>query len=145
MYKTILMATDGSALAAKGIEQGLELSVVLKSNAIIMTATEPWEPGMSGWGGSSTLITEYQNRAKNVATELLATWQQRAEELKVPCQTIHMTDRFPADAILQVAKENEVELIVMASHGRRGLGRVLMGSQANSVVTRSNIPVLIVR
>lgn len=57
----------------------------------------------------------------------------------------HLADRWPADAIIEIAEEKGANLIVMASHGRRGLGRLLLGSQTVEVLTHSKVPVLVVR
>jgi nucleotide-binding universal stress UspA family protein len=56
-----------------------------------------------------------------------------------------MADQFPADGIIATAKDKGCDLIVMASHGRRGISRLLLGSQANQVVVHSTVPVLVVR
>ena len=61
------------------------------------------------------------------------------------CETLHVKNQFPAEGIIEAAKAQGCDLIVMASHGRRGLSRLLLGSQANRVVTQSTIPVLICR
>jgi nucleotide-binding universal stress UspA family protein len=61
------------------------------------------------------------------------------------CNTQHVKDRFAADGIMESAAEKGCDLIVMASHGRRGLQRLLLGSVANEVVTGSTVPVLIIR
>jgi nucleotide-binding universal stress UspA family protein len=63
----------------------------------------------------------------------------------VSCETLHVKDRHPGEGIIETAREKACDLIVMASHGRRGLGRLILGSVANEVVTHSTIPVLIYR
>ena len=65
--------------------------------------------------------------------------------MDVPCATIYVKDRHPAEGIIETAQTQMCDLIVMASHGRRGLARLLIGSQANRVVTLSPVPVLICR
>ena len=64
--------------------------------------------------------------------------------MAVECETVHVND-FPAEAILATAKAKNCDLVVMASHGRRGIARLLLGSQAAQVVTSSTIPVLVCR
>jgi nucleotide-binding universal stress UspA family protein len=63
----------------------------------------------------------------------------------VSCETVHVRDRHPADGIMETASQKGCDLIIMASHGRRGFDRLLLGSQANEVFTRSKVPALIVR
>ena len=63
----------------------------------------------------------------------------------VACETVHVPDGFPSDAIVQVAAGHGAGLVVMASHGRRGLGRVLLGSQTQAVLAKATVPVLVVR
>ena len=68
-----------------------------------------------------------------------------AKAAGVSCETVHVKDQHPAEGIIAAAKDKACDLIVMASHGRRGLGRLLLGSQANEVLTHSKVPALIVR
>lgn len=147
MYKHILIATDGSELAGKGLEQGLELAAALDAQVTIVTASERWTPADAGvvWGGSASMLEEYRKHVSAEAEELLAVAGSRAEELGVRHESVHVADRYPADAILETAAARGVDLIVMASHGRRGLNRLLVGSQTNAVIAHSTIPVLVVR
>jgi nucleotide-binding universal stress UspA family protein len=68
-----------------------------------------------------------------------------ADRAGVAADTLHVPDRWPADAIIEVAEARGCNLIVMASHGRRGLGRLILGSQTSEVLAHSKIPVLVVR
>ncbi len=72
-------------------------------------------------------------------------WPNSATKQGIACDTLHVKDRVPAEGIVETAKARSCDLIVMSSHGRRGLSRVLLGSQANNVVTHSSVPVLICR
>ena len=147
MYKHILIATDGSELASRGLEHGLRLAAATGAQATIVTVTEPWQSVDAGqmWGGSASLLDEYRTHAREAATKLLAAAAERASALGVTHQTHHEPDAYPADAILKIAGDRGADLVVMASHGRRGLDRLLLGSQANAVITHSTLPVLVVR
>ena len=147
MYKHILIATDGSELASKGLEHGLRLAVATGAEATIITVTEPWQTVDAGqmWGGSASLLDEYRTHASEAAAKILAAAGERANALGVNHQTHHEADAYPADAILKVAGDRGADLVVMASHGRRGLDRLLLGSQVNAVITHSTLPVLVVR
>ena len=79
-----------------------------------------------------------QRQVLNAAAE-------QGKAIGVACETLHVPQQYPAEGIIEAAKAKNVDLIVMASHGRRGLSRLVIGSQANRVVTMSTVPVLIVR
>src|SRR6185437_4968449 len=149
MYSRILIATDGSELADKGLEQGLALAKALGSGVTVLTVSEPWTPiGVDATGFAATeysLVDEYEKAASAAAEVTLKKASEAAEKAGVSCSTVYVSQKFPADGILDHAGANEVDLIVMASHGRRGLRRVLLGSQTMEVLTRSSIPVLVVK
>jgi nucleotide-binding universal stress UspA family protein len=90
-------------------------------------------------------IVEYEAAETAHATRILAAASEQAGSKGIACETIHVADRHPADGIVTSATEKGCDLIVTASHGRRGVGRLLLGSQANEVVTHSKVPTLIVR
>ena len=145
MYKHSLIATDGSDLAGKAVNAGLQLAKVLNANVTAVTVTEPWTAYITGEGPIAFPIDEYEKSASDNATRTLATVGDLATKIAVDCKTIHLKDQYPADGILGAAKSHACDLIVMASHGRRGLGRLLLGSAAVSVLTHSTVPVLICR
>jgi len=89
-------------------------------------------------------IEEYEQAAAERAEQILAKVRADAQKMAVPCETVHVND-FPAEAIFATAKAKQCDLIVMASHGRRGVARLLLGSQATRVVTLSSVPVLVCR
>lgn len=145
MYKHILIATDGSELAHKAMVQGFALAKSLGSKVTVVTVTEPWTAVVPGEMGMAFPIDEYEKGASENAANILAAVQKEADAAGVAADTVHMADQYPADGIIATAKEKSCDLIVMASHGRRGLSRLLIGSQANQVVIHSEVPVLVVR
>ena len=145
MYKHILIATDGSDLALKAVDQGLALAKALNAKVTAITATEPWTSIASGEMGMAFPIDEYEKGCAEGAAKILGVVSKQAEKAGVSCQTLHVQDQFAAEGIIETAKSRGCDLIVMASHGRRGLSRLLLGSQANNVVTHSTVPVLICR
>ena len=145
MYKNILIATDGSELALKAVDQGLALAKALNAKATAITATEPWTSVASVELGMAFPIDEYEKACAEGAAKILGVVSKQAEKVGVACQTLHVKDQFAAEGIIETAKSRGCDLIVMASHGRRGLSRLLLGSQANNVVTHSAVPVLIYR
>lgn len=145
MYKHILIATDGTELSEKALHQGLVLAKALGAEATIITATEPWESVIVGEVAVVLPPEKYEEMATANAMSALKKAQELAEKDGVACRTLHVRDRHPAEAIIAAAKDKGCDLIVMASHGRRGLSRLVLGSKANEVVTHSSVPVLIVR
>jgi nucleotide-binding universal stress UspA family protein len=90
-------------------------------------------------------LEEYDNRVATYAAGILSGVAEAAKTARVPCVTQHVKDKFVAEGIIGAAKSHRCDLIVMASHGRRGLSRFLLGNHANKVVKKSTIPVLICR
>lgn len=145
MYTHILIATDGSELAHKAVVQGFALAKTLGSRLTVVTVTEPWTAVVPGEMGMAFPVDDYEKGASENAGAILAAVKTEAASAGVDCETVHMSDQYPADGIIATAKEKGCDLIVMASHGRRGLSRLLIGSQANQVVVHSEAPVLVVR
>lgn len=148
MYKHILIATDGSGIARKAEAAGLALAKTLGAKATAVTVTEPWEAlsmAAQAERRMSNPITRYEESVVALASRVLAGVDEAAKTAGVTCATVHVKDRHPADGIIEAARERGCDLIVMASHGRTGLSRMLLGSQAMKVVARSKVPVLIYR
>lgn len=145
MYKHILIATDGSELAGKAIAAGFGLARELKAKVTAVTVTELWTAIVVGDAAIAFPVDEYEKSSNENAAHILASVSKLARKADIACTTVHAKDQFPAEGILDTARKNNCDLIVMASHGRRGLGRLLLGSQAVKVLTHSSVPVLICR
>ena len=145
MYKNILIATDGSELALKAVTQGLELAKAVNAKATVVTVTEHWATAVSGEMAVAFPVEEYEKGCAALAAKNLRGATDVAKTVGIECETLHVKDQFPADGIIETALKRKCDLIVMSSHGRRGVSRLLMGSQANRVVTHSSIPVLVCR
>ena len=146
MYKHILIATDGSKLAQKAVDQGLGLAKALGAKVSAVTITEPRAAVVPAEVAIAFPIVEaYEKAVAASAAKCLAAVDSAAMKLGVSCDTKHLSDQYPAEGIIAYAKEKNCDLIVMASHGRRGLRRLLLGSQAIEVLTCSSVPVLICR
>jgi nucleotide-binding universal stress UspA family protein len=102
---------------------------------------------MSREAGKKVLqaIETYEKAEAERARSILTAAAERAETAGVGWETHHVSDRRPSEGILDAARETDSDLIVMATHGRRGVNRVLLGSQTNEVVTHSETPVLVLR
>ena len=145
MFKRLLIATDGSESATKAVGAGLELAQRLNAQVAILTITEPWLGLVNTDMNAINFSFEgYEKATKEEAARLLSKIRDEATSLGVDCGTLHVNG-YPADAIIETAETAACDLIVMGSHGRRGIARLLLGSQATKVVTLSSVPVLICR
>lgn len=145
MYAHILIATDGSELAGKAVEQGLTLAKALGSKVTAVTVTEPWTAAVSGEWAVAFPVEEYEKAAAANASKILASVTEAAKRIGVDCETVHVKDQFAAEGIVEEAEKLKCDLIVMASHGRRGFARFVLGSQATRVLTHSTVPMLVCR
>lgn len=149
MYRHILISTDGSDVAQKGVDHGLSLAKSLDAKVTVITVTEPFPFHATAVGADWVPLTQdisgYEEGQQKAAEKLLAKVKESAAKIGVSTQLLHVPDAWPAEAIVDAAKTEGCSLIVMASHGRRGLGRLLLGSQTSEVLTHSPVPVLVVR
>lgn len=144
MYQHILIATDGSELATKGLDHGLRLAKALGAKTTIVMVTDMWATTALSSAGAETIVL-YEESMQAAVKEVLDEAARFATETGVPHETRHIPNRYAADAIVELAQEVSADLIVMASHGRRGFRRMLLGSQTTEVLTASTVPVLVVR
>ncbi len=145
MFNNILIATDGSDFARTAVTQGLALAKALGAHVTAVTATEPWAATAPPEILTQAFVQDYEKAAAARAKEILDVVAAAAKDASVACSTLHVRDHFPAEGILEAAAWAGCDLIVMASHGRRGIARLLLGSEAIQVLTHSTVPVLIFR
>jgi nucleotide-binding universal stress UspA family protein len=150
MYAQILIATDGSELAGHALDQGLKLAKALGSRVTIVTVTEPAAVVGGGYATMAGIgfdpIPELIDAQKKIADGVLDAAAKTAEgQGVVDVKTLLVDNSFPAEGVVAAAEQIGADLIVMASHGRRGLGRLLLGSQTSNVLAHSKVPVLVTR
>jgi nucleotide-binding universal stress UspA family protein len=145
VFKHILIATDGSDLAERAASQGLELAKLLGAKVTAVAVTEPWSAVVTGEAALGLPPADYEKGVIETATSVLARIADMAKAAGLDCATVHVKDHFPDEGIIAAAKDKGCDVIVMASHGRRGLARFLLGSVASKVVALSPVPVLICR
>lgn len=145
VFKHILVPTDGSDLAERAASRGLELARILNARVTAVTVTEPWNAVVTGDAAFGFPPADYEKGVIETATSVLARIAEMAKAAGLQCATVHVKDHFPDEGIIAAAKDNGCDVIVMASHGRRGLARFLLGSVASRVVALSLVPVLICR
>lgn len=149
MFKHLLIATDGSELGNKALATGLALARLNQAEVTIITATDPVSTGIGSGGfgtiDAGTLVARLEEAYAIEAKELLEKARKQSQDAGITAQTLHLPRHHPADGILETVAEKACDLIVMGSHGRRGLSRLMLGSQAAEVLARASVPVLIVK
>lgn len=145
MLKQILVPTDGSELSSKAIEGAVDVAKQLGAKLIGLTVTEPYPYAPLTEYAPTESYEHYEARVKHEAAKRLSFLQSAAESAGVPVEIEVRSALNPYDAIIATAMERDCDTIFMASHGRRGLSGMLLGSETNKVLTHSTIPVLVFR
>jgi nucleotide-binding universal stress UspA family protein len=147
MYKHILIPTDGSALSRSAAVAGIKLAKALGAKVTAVYAAPPATPLVYKNLLPVNYLTPGQHAAaiRKAAASYLGVVEKAAKAAGVQCKLIHTTSDFPADVILATAAKQKCDLIFIASHGRRGLARALLGSQTQKVLNQAKIAVLVSR
>lgn len=147
MYQRILIATDGSPLSHKAVTHGLSLAAVSGANVVALKVV-PRYPRSYFEGGLPVDV----NDAKRIEKQWADAAQAMVDRVKaegsaqgVIVKPVVAKSDLVAEAVISAAKKHKCELIVMASHGRKGIKRLLLGSETQHVLTHSHIPVLVLR
>lgn len=144
MFKKILVPTDGTDLSAKAINGAVEVARQLGARIVGVTVIEPYSySSLSEYRPES--FEDYEARMEQVARQRLEKLESVAKAANVPVETVIARSFSPYEAIIETAKERGCDAIFMASHGRRGLNAVLLGSETQKVLTHSTIPVMVYR
>ncbi|MGP2494328.1 universal stress protein [Mesorhizobium sp. PUT5] len=149
MYTHILIPTDGSELAQTGVAHGLALAKQHGARVTVVTVTEA--PGgqfaysSELWTLDEAEMAAYQEAQCRAAQAVLVPVRATAGQLGIEIETVHVPNRRAAPAILDTAHRYDCDAIVMASHGRSGMSRVILGSQTAEVLTNASIPVVVVQ
>jgi nucleotide-binding universal stress UspA family protein len=150
MYEHILIPTDGTKLSARAVKAGLGLAQKLGARVtalhVIAPYMAPYYEGMMIYVPPSATDPEsYKRVTEAEAKRLLDEIVVEAQTVGVPCDSAFVTEPQPWHAVINCARAKKCDLIVMASHGRRGLSGLLLGSETNKVLTHSQVPVLVCR
>ena len=146
MYKNILIATDGSDAASKAAEHGLELAKSLGASVTFVIATELWSSrhiATQSAIGTVNPIEEFENAEDKWASHVLNQAAEKAKKFGIACKIVQVKDLDPANGIIDTAKNEDCDLIIMGQHGLRSSHNKILGSKASEVLITSNIPVLI--
>ena len=146
MYQRILVATDGSALSKKAVKHAIALAASTGA-ALVALKIVPRYP-MSFFEGSATVTIDSIKAAESkwaeeAGAQLDSIVAEAAAGVKAK-STVVKSDLI-AESIIAAAKKHKADIVVMASHGRKGIKRILLGSEALAVLTHSEVPVLILR
>jgi nucleotide-binding universal stress UspA family protein len=144
MYKRILLPTDGSEITSKAVETAVKLAATLGAEVSALAVKEPF-PYSAITEMQPMPPQEFFDTQDRIATRNLGLVSAACGAVGVKCNALALEAVHPWEAILEQAKVQGADLIVMASHGRRGMSALLLGSETQKVLTHGTIPVLVVR
>ncbi len=150
MYKHILVAIDGSELNTRAMLHAVGLARALAAQLSAVWVAEPYAPQILA-GTPYPFVpvmssTEFEEQCQSIADRLFAEFRRVAADNGVTTvQTIRESALHPYEGILATVKTVGADLLVMASHGRRGFSALVLGSETHKVLTHSTVPVLVVR
>jgi len=147
MYRNILVATDGSRLSAKAVTHAIAIARALgaKLTAFYASPDYPLPAYADGVMFDPVGPEEYAEMCKKEADRILSAVGAKAKAARVRFVATQAIAAAPWEAILAAAKKQKCDVIVMASHGRRGMSALLLGSETQKVLTHSKLPVIVVR
>ncbi len=147
MYKRILVATDGSTLSKKAVKSSISLAAATGAELVALYVV-PRYPVSYFEGGMTVSNDEIARTEKQWMDRGQAVVDAVAEAARadgVKAKAVLSRSDLVAEAIMATAKKHKCDLVVMASHGRKGIKRILLGSETQHVLTRSTVPVLVLR
>ncbi len=147
MYQRILVATDGSALSKKAVRNAIDLAAAVGADLIALYVV-PRYPVSYFEGGITISVQDIARTEKQWSDKgqaVVDVVQQTAQAEGVNAKAVVTQSDLVAESIIAAAKKHKCDLIVMASHGRKGIKRVLLGSETQHVLTHSTVPVLVLR
>lgn len=145
MFQHILVATDGSLLSEAAVDNVMNLARDAGAKVTAVTVTEPFHVTAADSMQLFDTKETYDRRVKAEAARYVASAEHKAKALGVQCRVVQIESEEPYKAIIDTAKASGCDLIAMASHGRRGVSALVLGSVTNKVLTHSSIPVLVYR
>jgi nucleotide-binding universal stress UspA family protein len=145
MFKHILIPTDGSDLSRKAVLYGAQVAKLTGAKVIALTVREPYVVTTMDAVAAIGSQEQYEEETKRYSERALTQAKMAGEAAGVQVETAEEVSDQPYRAIIAAAEANHCDLIVMASHGRRGVSALLLGSETNKVLTHSKVPVLVYR
>jgi len=147
MFRNILVPTDGSALSRKAIRGAVQLAREQKARVTALYVAAPYNPRISDETSVVHFVSPqaYAETARITARWYLQAIEKAASAAGVPCDSVHAFNDLPFEEIIRTARRRKCDLIYMASHGRRGISRLLLGSETSKVLAHSKVPVIVCR
>lgn len=147
MYQRILVATDGSALSKKAVRSAIDLAAAVGADLVALYVV-PRYP-VSYFEGGITIsmqdIARTEKQWSDKGQAVVDAVQLAAQASGVKAKAVVAQSDLVAESIMSAAKKHKCDLVVMASHGRKGIKRILLGSETQHVLTHSTVPVLVLR
>ena len=145
MFQHILIPTDGSELSKLAVKSGVQFAKETHAKITGLTVTRPFN-----YFGTETLhmsesVEKYSRDCETQAQRNLSTLKEEAAKADVFCEFLHRSNEHPYEEIVKTAQDKHCDVIFMASHGRRGVGALILGSETQKVLTHTKIPVLVYR
>jgi nucleotide-binding universal stress UspA family protein len=145
MYTHILLPTDGSELSKMALREGVDLAKALGAKVTALTVTPPFRASSSSPLTLTDTPEQYHKHMAALASQNLDAAKYIAAVAAVPCNVLHVEHEHPYQAIIDTAQERGCDAILMASHGRRGMAAIVLGSETVKVLTHIIIPVIVCR
>lgn len=145
MFKHLLLPVDGSALSLRAVDSGIALAAALGARVHALHVLPPFAAATYFAAIAQADEAMYVERAAARAEHVLAEVRQRAQAAGVACESSHEIDDRPYCAIAAAVSKYHCDMIVMATHGRRGIGKLLLGSVTQKVLLLAEVPVLVCR
>jgi nucleotide-binding universal stress UspA family protein len=147
MFKHILVPTDGSQLSGDTVKRAVDFAREAGARITFFFAKPDYPVAFYGEGAliDPTTPEKFAEMADKQAAEVLGACQKIAGDAGVACTVVSATSDIPYEAIIDAAAGEGCDLIFMASHGRRGISGLLLGSETQKVLTHSKVPVLVYR
>ena len=148
-YKHIMLPVDGTELARKAEKECIAFAKSIGAKVTAIHVVSHYHLHFQPWATPKSVHTkiekEHEEEAREIAQKMISALTKRAKADGVECDGLVVVGDHPYEEIINSAEERKCDLIMMASHGRRGLDAVLLGSETVKVLTHSKIPVLVVR
>ena len=147
MFKHILVPTDGSQLSTDTVRRAVTFAKEVGAKITYLYAKPSYPIAFYGEGVliDPTTPQQFDEMAEQQAQQVLADAVSKAQAEGVACDCVSAINDWPYEAIIATAEDVGADLIFMASHGRRGIGALLLGSETQKVLTHSKVPVLVYR
>ena len=147
MFKRLLVPTDGSELSMNAVKAAVALAAEMRAEVVALNVQPVFQPPVVAEVPIADVYSQgdYEAGALAAANKILADTAAVAAAASVACKSVARLDASAYEAIIRVAKDEGCDLIFMASHGRRGMAHLLLGSETQKVLTHCRVPVLVYR